>query len=145
MIELVHKKRKEDNRWNINLLSKEENISLTKKTWITLNDEENPIKNINLDKVLEIMANSDEVDFAKEYFDMPCGECKEGVSEKKKFFAFLGYNFYIYTKNGEFVISSIDKEYEGLSFRGYKKQEKQIIAIQYQLMYVSTVEKGFDT
>ena len=32
-----------------------------------VNDEENPIKNINLDKVLEIMANSDEVDFAKEY------------------------------------------------------------------------------
>ena len=30
-----------------------------------VNDEENPIKNINLDKVLEIMANSDEVDFAK--------------------------------------------------------------------------------
>ena len=41
-----------------------------------VNDEENPIKNINLDKVLEIMANSDEVDFAKEYFDMPCGKEK---------------------------------------------------------------------
>ena len=89
-----------------------------------VNDEENPIKNINLDKVLEIMANSDEVDFAKEYFDMPCGECKEGVSEKKKFFAFLGYNFYIYTKNGEFVISSIDKEYEGLSFNRLQKAGK---------------------
>lgn len=89
-----------------------------------VNDEENPIKNINLDKVLEIMANSDELDFAKEYFDMPCGECKEGVSENKKFFAFLGYNFYIYTKNGEFVISSIDKEYEGLSFNRLQKAGK---------------------
>ena len=55
-----------------------------------VNDEENPIKNINLDK----------------------------------FFAFLGYNFYIYTKNGEFVISSIDKEYEGLSFNRLQKAGK---------------------
>ena len=89
-----------------------------------VNDEENPIKNINLDKVLEIMANSEEVDFAKEYFNMPGEECKEGVSKKKKFFAFLGYNFYIYTNNGEFVISSIDKEYEGLSFNRLQKAGK---------------------
>ena len=82
------------------------------------------LENINFDKVWERIANSDEVDFAKEYFDMPCGECKEGVSEKKKFFAFLGYNFYIYTKNGEFVISSIDKEYEGLSFNRLQKAGK---------------------
>ena len=74
-----------------------------------INDEENPIKNI---------------DFSKEYFDMPCGECKDGLREKKKFFAFLGYNFYIYTKNGEFVISSIDKEYEGLSFNRLQKAGK---------------------
>ena len=66
-----------------------------------INDEENPIKNIDLDKV-----------------------CKDGLREKKKFFAFLGYNFYIYTKNGEFVISSIDKEYEGLSFNRLQKAGK---------------------
>ena len=48
-----------------------------------INDEENPIKNIDLDKVLEIMTNSNEVDFSKEYFDMSCGECKEGLREKK--------------------------------------------------------------
>ncbi|MCQ2968749.1 MAG: DUF3785 domain-containing protein [Clostridium sp.] len=89
-----------------------------------VNDEENPIKDIDLNKILEIMTNSNEVDFAKEYFDMPCAECKNGVSEKQKFFGFLGYNFYIYTKNTEFVISSIDKEYEGLSFNRLQRLGK---------------------
>ena len=88
-----------------------------------VNDEENPIKNINLDKVLEKWQIAIGI-LQREHFDMPCGECKEGVSEKKKFFAFLGYNFYIYTKNGEFVISSIDKEYEGLSFNRLQKAGK---------------------
>lgn len=89
-----------------------------------VNDEEKPVENLDLNKVLEIMNNSDEVDFSKEYFDLPCGICKEGVAEKKKFFPFLGYNFYVYTKNQEFVISSIDKEYEGLTFNKLERAGK---------------------
>lgn len=89
-----------------------------------VNDEENPIKDIDLNKILEIMSKSEEVDFSKEYFDMPCGVCEEGLSEKKKFFAFLGYNFYIYTKNQEYVVSSIDKEYEGLSYNRLERSGK---------------------
>lgn len=81
-----------------------------------MNDDINPIEDVNEEKVIEILNNSDKVDFSKAYFDLPCSNCMEGRDEKKKFFDFLGYNFYIYTKDGNFVISNIDKGYEGLSF-----------------------------
>ena len=80
-----------------------------------VNDEENPIKDIDEKRIIEILHNSDNVEFAKAFFDFPCESCNEGVAEKKKFFDFLGFNFYIYTKNEEYVISTLDKEYEGLS------------------------------
>ena len=34
------------------------------------------------------------------------------------------FNFYIYTKNEEYVISTLDKEYEGLSFKRLMKSGK---------------------
>ena len=80
------------------------------------NDEENPINDVDEEKIIEILNNSDKVDFSKAYFNLACENCKTGVEEKKKFFDFLGYNFYIFTKNGEFVISNIDSDYEGLTF-----------------------------
>ena len=40
----------------------------------------------------------------------------KGIKEKEKFFPFLEYHFYIYTKDGKYVISTIDKDYEGKSF-----------------------------
>ena len=80
------------------------------------NDEENPINDVDEEKIIEILNNSDKVDFSKAYFNLACENCKTGVEEKKKFFDFLGYNFYIFTKNGEFVISNIDTDYEGLTF-----------------------------
>ena len=46
------------------------------------------------------------------------------MEEKKKFFDFLGFNFYIYTKNNEYVVSTLDKKYEGLSFNRLKKAGK---------------------
>ena len=64
-----------------------------------INDEDNPIKDIDEKKIIEILHNSDNVEFTKAFFDFPCESCSEGVDEKKKFFDFLGFNFYIYTKN----------------------------------------------
>ena len=80
------------------------------------NDEENPINDVDEEKIIKILNNSEKVDFSKAYFNLACENCKTGVEEKKKFFDFLGYNFYIFTKNGEFVISNIDSDYEGLTF-----------------------------
>ena len=62
-----------------------------------VNDEENPIKDIDEKKIIAILHNSDNVEFAKAFFDFPCENCNEGVTEKKKFFDLLGFNFYIYT------------------------------------------------
>ena len=88
------------------------------------NDEENPIKDMDERKIIDILNSSDAVDFSKAYFNLPCEVCEEGVSEKKKFFDFIGYNFYIYTKNNEYVVSTLDKEYEGLSYNRLERSGK---------------------
>ena len=63
-------------------------------------------------------------DFDMEYYQEACPECLAGVKEKQKFFGFLEYHFYILTKNGEYVISDISKEYEGLSFNKLSRKGK---------------------
>lgn len=82
-----------------------------------INDEEKPVKNIDVDTILQILNEStEEIDFDEEYYQEACPKCLAGVKEKEKFFPFLEYHFYIYTKNGEYVISTIDKDYKGKSF-----------------------------
>ena len=88
------------------------------------NDEVNPLDDINEEKVIEILNNAENVEFSKAYFDLPCLKCKAGVEEKKKFFDFLELNFYIYAKDGKFVISTLDKKYEGLSYNKLQKSGK---------------------
>ena len=89
-----------------------------------VNDEENPIKDIDEKKIIDILYNSNNVEFTKAFFDFPCENCNDGVAEKKKFFDFLGFNFYVYTKNQEYVISTLDKEYEGVTFKRLMKSGK---------------------
>ena len=89
-----------------------------------VNDDINPIKGLDEKKIIDILNQSDNVEFTKAFFDMACENCNEGVSEKKKFFDFLGFNFYIYTKDGEYVVSTLDKEYEGMSFNRLERAGK---------------------
>ena len=89
-----------------------------------VNDEVNPIMDVNEEKIIEILNNSDKVDFSKAYFDLPCESCKTGLEEKKKFFDFLGFNFYIYAKDRKYVVSTLDREYEGMSFNRLQKSGK---------------------
>lgn len=89
-----------------------------------VNDEINPIMDVNEEKIIEILNNSDKVDFSKAYFDLPCENCKTGLEEKKKFFDFLGFNFYIYAKDRKYVVSTLDREYEGMSFNRLQKSGK---------------------
>lgn len=89
-----------------------------------VNDEVNPINNIDEKKIIDILNNAENVEFSKAFFDLPCENCKAGVEEKKKFFDFIGFNFYIYTKDNEYVVSTLDKEYEGLSFNRLQKSGK---------------------
>ena len=89
-----------------------------------VNDEVNPIMDVNEEKIIEILNNSDKVDFSKAYFDLPCENCKTGLEEKKKFFDFLGFNFYIYAEDRKYVVSTLDREYEGMSFNRLQKSGK---------------------
>ena len=89
-----------------------------------VNDEVNPIMDVNEEKIIEILNNSDKVDFSKAYFDLPCENCKTGLEEKKKFFDFLGFNFYIYAKDRKYVVSTLDREYEGKRFNRLQKSGK---------------------
>ena len=89
-----------------------------------VNDEVNPIMDVNEEKIIEILNNSDKVDFSKAYFDLPCENCKTGLEEKKKFFDFLGFNFYIYAKDRKYVVSTLDRDYEGMSFNRLQKSGK---------------------
>lgn len=89
-----------------------------------INDEEKPVKGINVDSILNMLNGADDVDFDIEYYQEACPKCLAGVKEKQKFFGFLEYHFYILTKKGEYVISDISKEYKGLSFNKLSRQGK---------------------
>ncbi len=89
-----------------------------------INDEEKPVKGITINNILDILNDSEVVDFDTEYYQEACPECLAGVKEKQKFFGFLEYHFYIFTKKGEYVISDISKEYEGLSFNKLSRQNR---------------------
>ncbi|MEG1310392.1 MAG: DUF3785 family protein [Romboutsia sp.] len=89
-----------------------------------INDEEKPVKGIKVSNILDILNNSESINFDIEYYQEACPKCLSGVKEKQKFFGFLEYHFYIFTKNNEYVISDISKEYNGLSFNKLSKQNK---------------------
>lgn len=90
-----------------------------------INDEENPINNIDTKTVLNILNGSNEVEFDVAYYEEPCSKCLNGVKEKEKVFRFLEYHFYIFTKDSNYVISDISSNYEGKSFNKLLK-EKQV-------------------
>ena len=87
-----------------------------------LNDEVHPAVGIERDNILELLRQHEMVDFNIEYYDQPCQNCLAGEKEKNKYFKFLEYHFFIYTKKGKYVISDISKEYEGTTFSKLLKQ-----------------------
>ena len=89
-----------------------------------INDEEKPVRGIEVDDILNILNEAEEIDFDIEYYQEACPECLSGVKEKQKFFGFLEYHFYILTKNGEYVVADISKAYKGLSFNKLNRQSK---------------------
>ena len=81
------------------------------------NDEEKPIKDMDIKKIINIFENSDEdeVDFDKEYYDVRCEKCKVN-KEDKDYYEYLEFNFYMFTKDSKYIISNISTEYEGETF-----------------------------
>lgn len=77
---------------------------------------EDEISNIDEHKILSLLSNCNEIEFEKAYYDEPCENCITEKS-KEKFHKFLETSFFIFTKDKNFVISDISKEYETTSFR----------------------------
>lgn len=76
------------------------------------NDEECPIEEITEDEILEILSKGRNVNFNKEFYSLPCEECKDEDFEKKKAYEFLEFHFYLYTKEGKVVTSNISEDYK---------------------------------
>lgn len=89
-----------------------------------VNDDEKPVNGFDLNEALRLLNQAEDVDFDLEYYQEACPECLDGVKEKQKFFGFLEYHFYIFTKKGKYVISDIDKSYEGQSFNKLSRAGK---------------------
>jgi hypothetical protein len=87
-----------------------------------LNDEEHPVRGIDRLELLELLNQQEIVDFDIEYYDQPCEKCLSGENEKSNYFKFLEYHFFIYTKKGEYVSSSISKDDENMTFHKLLKK-----------------------
>lgn len=87
------------------------------------NDDIAPIKNINCDQILTWMAHLDPEVFELEYFEDDCEICPVKPRGKKKLVPYLEGHFYVFTKSGEVVSTSIDPafvsgSYETLLLKG---------------------------
>jgi len=89
-----------------------------------INDEESPVQGINASNILELLNENSEVSFDAEYYEESCENCKTGVAEKAKYFEFLEFHFYIFTKDGNYVMSTLSKAYEDTSYNRLLKQGK---------------------
>lgn len=87
------------------------------------NDEVEELEGIDYRKILELLSNNEEIEFQNAYYEECCSECQEGKAEKKKFFDFLEYYFYVYGKKNKYITSSIDNDYEGKSFTKLKREK----------------------
>lgn len=104
----------EDKEYNLN---KENLIEI-------INDEENKLEGIEIEEILRLLNEGENVSFEKAYYDTPCEECNGNFKEKKSISEYLEYYFYIYSKDGKYVISNISKEYENLTFNRLKLEGK---------------------
>lgn len=97
------------------------------------NDEENPVEGIDGEVILSLLNEAEEVQFDIEYYDNPCDKCRAGKAEKSKVFRFLEYHFFIFSKNGSYVLSNISKEFKSTSatqlFNSGKIENSYIVSI----------------
>ncbi|WP_293982677.1 DUF3785 family protein [uncultured Clostridium sp.] len=76
------------------------------------NDEK--IEGITVDTILNALNEGEEVSFTNEYYS---GKCSCDNQEKiGKYYRYLEYHFYIYTKDNQYVINTICRDYENTSF-----------------------------
>jgi len=97
-----------------NFKFEDKNFTLSQENCEGIFFEDNEIKGISLENILSTLNDSDSVDFSKEYYTGKC-ECNKQECINKSY-CYLEYHFYIYTKNSEYIINTLCKEYENTSF-----------------------------
>lgn len=88
----------------------------------TFNDEVKPIMGFELSELFNLYKESEAVHFDFEYFDGCCEVCRAGKTEKLKHFKYLENHFYLFSKKGQYVMSSLSKSYEPDSFNQLLKR-----------------------
>ncbi|WP_315109087.1 DUF3785 family protein [Clostridium intestinale] len=79
-------------------------------------DEEYKIEGVSVKSILNLLNEAENISFDREYYSEHCSSCKEEDIVKSKFYEYLGYSFYIFTKDSKYVESNISKSYKDSSF-----------------------------
>lgn len=87
------------------------------------NDEENPIEGFGIEDILNALS-PEILDFDTEYFDSRCENCSDENSPKLKAYPFLEFHFYAFAKENKYIMNSLSKEYEPLSYETMERQGK---------------------
>ena len=82
------------------------------KCSLFFNDEAQPLEGIDARTILAELERSDMVSFDREYYDQACEVCHKNRNEGAKYFSFLEFHFYLFSKGDKFVMSSLSPAYE---------------------------------
>lgn len=91
--------------------SKEIVLSTDKCSYF-VNDEERPIEGIDIGSILELLNGSELVEFHREYYDVACESCHSNRREGGKYYDYLEFHFYLFSKDSNFVMSSLSESYK---------------------------------
>ncbi len=76
------------------------------------NDEILPINELTFTTVMSWMKNLDSADFELEYYEDDCEVCPTKARGKKRLVPYLEGHFYVFTKLGNVVTTSIEPSFE---------------------------------
>lgn len=77
-------------------------------------EDESEITGLSIDIILDSLNDGEEVNFTNEYYGNKC-TCNSQEPINKSY-RYLEYHFFIYTKNNEYIINTICKDYKDTSF-----------------------------
>lgn len=104
------------------------------------NDEERPVSGIEVSDVLELLDQQQTIDFDVSYYKRPCQVCLAKREEEEEYFRFLEYYFYIFSKDGKYVMSNLSEEYKEMSVNKLFKKGK--IDASYVVTIIVCIECG---
>ncbi|WP_297639201.1 DUF3785 family protein [uncultured Clostridium sp.] len=94
----------------------EKEYILNKENFLELiNDEEAPVEGFSLEETIRLL-NENKSEFEKSYYSTSCEACDGNFKGKRNISEYVEAFFYIYTKDKKYIISNIDKSYEGKTY-----------------------------